>query len=53
MDIQAEKLHLIEWLAGLNDVKVIQEIKALKKRRLKICLSVIQIRIWLTGLKRR
>lgn len=31
MDIQAEKLHLIEWLARLNDIKLIQEIKALKK----------------------
>ena len=31
MDIQAEKLHLIEWLARLNDIKIIQEIKALKK----------------------
>ena len=31
MDIKAEKLQLIEWLARLNDVKIIQEIKALKK----------------------
>lgn len=31
MDIQAEKLHLIEWLARLNDIKIIQDIKALKK----------------------
>ena len=30
MDIQAEKLHLIEWLTQLNDIKIIQEIKALK-----------------------
>jgi len=35
MDIQAEKLHLIEWLVRLNDVKVIQEIKALKKETSK------------------
>ena len=31
MDIQAEKLLLIEWLARLNDIKIIQDIKALKK----------------------
>ncbi len=31
MDIQAEKLQLIEWLARLNDIKIIQEIKSLKK----------------------
>jgi hypothetical protein len=35
MDIQAEKLHLIEWLAGLNDIKTIREIKALKKETAK------------------
>lgn len=31
MDIQSEKLHLIEWLIRLNDIKIIHEIKALKK----------------------
>ena len=31
MDIQAEKLQLIEWLARLNDIRIIQEIKSLKK----------------------
>ncbi|MBL0743733.1 hypothetical protein [Chryseolinea lacunae] len=31
MDIHTEKLHLIEWLAELNDPKVIEEIIALKK----------------------
>lgn len=30
MDIQAEKLQLIEWLARLNDIKVIEVIKSLK-----------------------
>ena len=35
MDIQAEKLHLIEWLAGLSDIKIIQEIKAIKKETTK------------------
>jgi hypothetical protein len=35
MDIQAEKLHLIEWLARLNDVKIIQEIKALEEETTK------------------
>ncbi|AKP51253.1 hypothetical protein [Cyclobacterium amurskyense] len=32
MDIQAEKLQLIEWLAGLNDAKVHNEFIALKKK---------------------
>lgn len=31
MDLQAEKLRLIEWLARLNDASIIQDIKALKK----------------------
>ena len=30
MDIQAEKLQLIEWLARVNDIRIIQEIKFLK-----------------------
>jgi len=33
MDIQAEKLELIEWLTKLNDTSTIKEIKALKKER--------------------
>ncbi len=35
MDIQAEKLHLIEWLARLSDIKIIQEIKAIEKETTK------------------
>ena len=31
MDIQAEKLELIEWLTRLNDINIIKEIKALRK----------------------
>ncbi|RED96963.1 hypothetical protein [Marinoscillum furvescens] len=31
MDIQAEKLRLIEWLAGLNDPNTLQELITLKK----------------------
>ncbi len=31
MDIQAEKLRLIEWLAGINDYRIIKQFKALKK----------------------
>lgn len=31
MDIQAEKLRLIEWLANLNDVKTINKLLQLKK----------------------
>jgi hypothetical protein len=31
MDIQAEKLDLIKWITQLNDLKVINEIKALRK----------------------
>ncbi|MEX2567831.1 MAG: hypothetical protein WD431_17925 [Cyclobacteriaceae bacterium] len=33
MDIQTEKLQLIEWLAGLNDTKIINEFISLKKRK--------------------
>ena len=33
MDIQAEKLSLIEWLAQLQDTIVIKEIKAIKKEK--------------------
>ena len=31
MDIQAEKLELIEWLSKLSDTSTIKEIKALRK----------------------
>lgn len=31
MDIQAEKLELIEWLAKLKDINVLKEIKSIKK----------------------
>ena len=31
MDIQAEKLDIIQWLAGINDSQVIRQLKALKK----------------------
>jgi hypothetical protein len=33
MDIQAEKLDLIEWIAQINDASVIKEIKAIKKEK--------------------
>ena len=33
MDIQAEKLRLIEWLAGLNDTKTLYEFITLKKKK--------------------
>ena len=33
MDIQTEKLRLIEWLAGLNDTKIINEFLSLKKKK--------------------
>ncbi|WP_194778571.1 hypothetical protein [Pararhodonellum marinum] len=33
MDIQAEKLRLIEWLAGLNDAKILNEFITLKKKK--------------------
>ena len=33
MDIQAEKLRLIEWIAGLNDAKTIKEFLVLKKAK--------------------
>lgn len=31
MDIQAEKIRLIEWLAGLNDIKILNEFIMFKK----------------------
>ncbi len=31
MDLQAEKVHLIQWLAEVNDLAVIKQIKALQK----------------------
>jgi predicted transcriptional regulator len=33
MDIQIEKLRLIQWLAGLNDPQTISEFLALKKSK--------------------
>ena len=35
MDIQVEKLHLIEWLAGLNNTTVLKQFIALKKEQEK------------------
>jgi hypothetical protein len=32
MDIQAEKLDLIKWLAGINEPSVIKRFVALKKK---------------------
>lgn len=32
MDVQTEKIDLITWLTQINDVSVINEIKALKKK---------------------
>lgn len=33
MDIQAEKIRLIEWIAGLNDVTTLNEFINLKRRK--------------------
>jgi hypothetical protein len=33
MDIRAEKLDLIEWIAQISDASVIREIKAIKKEK--------------------
>ncbi|MBS1527210.1 MAG: hypothetical protein JST19_16275 [Bacteroidetes bacterium] len=33
MDIQAEKLNLIQWLAGLNEPSIIKRFVALKKEQ--------------------
>jgi len=30
-DVQAEKIRLIEWLAGLNDIRTLNEFITLKK----------------------
>jgi hypothetical protein len=35
MDIQAEKLQLIEWLAGLNNTKVLKRFISLKNEQQK------------------
>lgn len=35
MDLQAEKLHLIEWLAQLKDEEIIHRIKALRAKAQK------------------
>ncbi len=35
MDIQAEKLQLIEWLAGLNSTAILKRFIALKKEQQK------------------
>lgn len=37
MDIQEEKLQLIEWLAVLNDNEILHEFITLKKRKEKDC----------------
>ena len=31
MDIQADKLSLIEWIAGINDSQIIRQFKSLQK----------------------
>ena len=31
MDIQADKLSLIKWLAGINDSRIIRQFKSLQK----------------------
>jgi hypothetical protein len=33
MDIQAEKLELIQWIVGVNDLNIINEFIALKKSK--------------------
>ncbi len=33
MDLQAEQLSLLEWLAGLNDPKTLKEFISLKKSK--------------------
>ena len=33
MDIQAEKIRLIEWLAGLNDTKTLSEFISFKMKK--------------------
>jgi len=32
MDYQADKISLIQWLASLNDLQVIEELKAMRSR---------------------
>ena len=35
MDIQADKLSLIEWIAGINDSRIIRQFKSLQKSNQK------------------
>ena len=35
MDIQSEKLSLIEWISRLNDSSVIEKIREIRKEYLK------------------
>ena len=32
MDVQTEKLQLIKWLTGINDLSIIEELKAFKSQ---------------------
>jgi len=35
MDIQADKLSLIEWIAGINDSRIIRQFKSLQKSNME------------------
>ena len=35
MDLQAEKIRLIEWLAGVNDTEILTEFITLKEEKEK------------------
>ena len=45
MDIQAEKLNIIQWLAGINDGNVILKIKELKKSNEEILAISIEEKV--------
>ena len=51
MDIQADKLDLIEWLAGVNDIKVIRQFKNLQKSNEQINLTPAEKQAIGQGLK--
>jgi len=33
MDVQTEKLQLIEWLTGINDLSIIEDLKAFRSQK--------------------
>lgn len=43
MDIQAEKLDIIQWLAGIEDSRIVKQLLALKKLNEEIVIKELTI----------